>query len=87
MTTPRAPITPGRIFVHAVLILISGIMVIPFIWMVLTAFKTMSEATAVPVQVLPSSLRWENFARLFSSFNFGHMYMNSAIATVLRVSA
>ena len=76
-----------RILVHVLLIAISAIMVVPFVWMVLTAFKTMSEATAIPVQILPSRLRWENFSDLFKSFNFGTMYLNTALATLVRVAA
>ena len=76
-----------RVIVHILLIVISAIMVVPFGWMVLTAFKTMSEATTAPVQILPSRLRWENFADLFGSFNFGTMYLNTALSTLIRVVA
>ena len=80
-------ILSDRAIVHILLTLISALMVVPFIWMGLTAFKTMSEATAVPVQILPSRLRWENFANLFESFNFGMMYLNTVVSTVIRVVA
>ena len=33
--------------IHIVLILVSITMLVPFLWMVLTAFKTMTEATSV----------------------------------------
>lgn len=87
MTTAKTSITPGRILVHAILIFASVLMVIPFIWMVLTAFKSLAEATAIPVQIFPSRLRWENFTALFESFNFGTLYANSIVATILRVTA
>ncbi len=87
MTTAKPPVNYSHLLVHIVLIPVCIIMVIPFIWMVLTAFKTLAEATAIPVQIFPSSLRWENFVRLFESFNFGTMYTNSIVATVLRVTA
>lgn len=87
MSNSPIRLSPERALVHLLLILISGLMVVPFIWMVLTAFKSMSEATAIPVQILPSRLRWENFADLFRSFNFGSMYLNTALATLIRVVA
>ena len=87
MTTGHARFKPSHVVVHAVLICASVIMVFPFIWMVLTAFKSLAEATAIPVQILPSRLRWENFGELFSSFNFGTMYANTIVATILRVTA
>jgi multiple sugar transport system permease protein len=87
MTTARPTFKPGHLAVHAVLICASVIMVFPFIWMVLTAFKSLAEATAIPVQILPSRLRWENFAELFEDFDFGTMYVNTIVATILRVTA
>lgn len=87
MTAGHARFKPSHVAVHAVLICASVIMVFPFIWMVLTAFKSLAEATAIPVQILPSRLRWENFGELFSSFNFGTMYANTIVATILRVTA
>ena len=81
------PLISDRAIVHLLLILISALMVVPFVWMVLTAFKSMSEATAIPVQILPARPRWENFSALFQSFNFGTMYLNTALATVIRVVA
>lgn len=87
MKTERAPFKPSHLAVHAILITASILMVIPFIWMVLTAFKSLAEATAIPVQIFPARLRWENFAELFESFNFGTMYANTIIATLLRVTA
>lgn len=77
----------GHLAVHAVLICASVVMVLPFIWMVLTAFKSLAEATAIPLQILPARLRWENFTELFESFDFGSMYSNTIVATILRVTA
>ena len=36
-----------RVIVHVVLIFFSIIMLVPFIWMLLTAFKSVSEATQI----------------------------------------
>lgn len=87
MNTEKLPFRSSHIAVHAVLIAASVLMVVPFFWMVLTAFKSLAEATAIPVQIFPSRLRWENFAELFDSFNFGTMYANTIVATLLRVTA
>lgn len=87
MNTTRLSVSSGRIAVHLVLIAISALMIVPFVWMVLTAFKSMTEAIAIPVRIFPSEWRWDNFATLFNSFNFGNMYLNTIVATVLRVTA
>ena len=35
----------NRVLIHVILILVSITMLVPFLWMILTAFKTMTEAT------------------------------------------
>ena len=34
----------NRVLIHVILILVSITMLVPFLWMILTAFKTMTEA-------------------------------------------
>ena len=36
-----------RLLIHLILIIFSIIMIVPFVWMTLTAFKTVTEATSV----------------------------------------
>ena len=44
------------VLIHVILILVSITMLVPFLWMILTAFKTMTEATSVnPFVILPST--------------------------------
>ena len=44
-----------RVVVHVVLIFFSIIMLVPFIWMLLTAFKSVSEATQIdPFVIFPT---------------------------------
>ena len=52
----------NRVLIHVILILVSITMLVPFLWMILTAFKTMTEATSVnPFVILPSTWRWDSF--------------------------
>ena len=39
---------------YVVLILGSILMIFPFVWMLLTSFKTQAESMAIPPQILPS---------------------------------
>ncbi|WIK66210.1 carbohydrate ABC transporter permease [Globicatella sanguinis] len=72
-----------KIIVHLILILGSVMMLFPFIWMVLTALKTNVEATAVPPQIFPSNPQWENFKFIFTNMNFGRLFFNTAISTII----
>lgn len=49
----------------------------PFLWMVTTAFKTLSEATTPSLWLWPSEWRWENFAETFRAAPFGRYFLNS----------
>lgn len=53
-----------KILIHGVLICGALIMILPFIWMVLTSLKTMGEATQVPPKILPSKPIYENYSEV-----------------------
>ena len=73
--------------IHTVLIIGSIAMLVPFVWMVLTAFKTKSQAISVdPFYIFPSGgWHWENFSEVWNSYNFFTLYVNTLIVMVLRV--
>ena len=73
--------------IHLVLIIGAIAMLIPFVWMVLTAFKTKSQAISVdPFYIFPSGgWHWENFSEVWNSYNFLTLYINTLIVMVLRV--
>lgn len=73
--------------IHFVLIIGAIAMLIPFVWMVLTAFKTKSQAISVdPFYIFPSGgWHWENFSEVWNSYNFLTLYINTLIVMVLRV--
>jgi len=54
----------SSVLLHGVLVAISSVMILPFVWMVLTSFKTLDESFATGW--LPSALRWENYAALLN---------------------
>ena len=73
--------------IHLFLILGAIAMLIPFVWMVLTAFKTKSQAISVdPFYIFPAGAwHWENFSEVWNSYNFLTLYMNTLIVMILRV--
>ncbi len=73
------------LLVHLVLILGAIIMVIPFVWMILTAFKTQGEAIHVPVIIFPSKLRLDAFRDVFDRLPFGSAYINTIISAVVTI--
>ncbi|MCM0649246.1 carbohydrate ABC transporter permease [Clostridium swellfunianum] len=56
---------------------------VPFIWMILTSFKTESEAMMYPPKILPSIWKFGNFAEAWKSQPFGTYLLNSVLITVM----
>ncbi len=73
------------IITYVALILGALIMVFPFIWMILTSFKTVAESNAVPPVIFPSAFRWENFKETVTSLPFLKLYLNTALMILFRV--
>lgn len=81
---PGKPKNRGIWIVHVVLILGAVIMVFPFLWQLLTSFKTLSDSVQVPPSLLPREWVFTNFAQVFESMPFAQMFANSVLLTVGR---
>lgn len=51
----------------------------PFVWMVLTSFKSYTETTQLPPSVFPSVWNFENYAIAWRSAPFGRYLFNSTV--------
>ncbi|HHW67638.1 carbohydrate ABC transporter permease [Defluviitalea raffinosedens] len=72
--------------VHLVLIIGAIIMIVPFIWMALTSFKTISEATQMnPFVIFPSKWRLDAFKSVIRKMNFLRLYWNTLVLIAGRV--
>lgn len=60
---------------HIVLATLSVLMMLPFLWMVLTSFKTLPEVDAE--NWIPSVLQWRNYLEVFEVIPFARFYWNS----------
>ena len=61
--------------IHIVLILVSITMLVPFLWMILTAFKSVTEATSVdPFVIFPKVWRTDAFKAVVNNMNFLLLY-------------
>ncbi len=71
---------------HAVLIAGAAIMLIPFIWMLSTSFKTLDQVFTFPPKWIPSPFVWENYPKAFTSVPFARWFFNSLkIASMITV--
>lgn len=71
--------------IHIVPIIGSLLMVVPFLWMVLTSGKTISESTQIPPQIFPGVFQVENYRAVWDSLPFVSFYINTGLMIALRV--
>lgn len=73
------------ILTYIALIIGAVIMVFPFVWMLLTAFKTNAEVMQIPPTILPSNWNLSSFTKALDLLPFGRLYLNTALMIFLRV--
>ncbi len=74
------------IIIHVLLIAGAVIMLFPFLWMVLTSLKTVTESTSMnPYVYFPKVLQWENYKTVWMNNNFIRLYFNTFAMMLLRV--
>ena len=76
MTSKRKKILL-KIVAHIVLILGSLTMLIPFIWLLSSSFKTLGEVFQFPPTLLGERLVWENYTQISSRFDYFAYFLNS----------
>jgi len=59
------------------------VILLPFIWVVLTAFKPQPELLTFPPSILPRTWTLENFVEFFRATNFQRAMFNSAVLALL----
>ncbi len=75
-----------NVLIHAILIAVSITMLVPFAWMALTAFKTVTESTSVdPFVIFPKVWRTDSFVEVINNMNFPQLYLNTILLIAGRV--
>lgn len=74
---------PTNVAGSIVVLLGSFIMIFPFVWMILSAFKTPGDVYAYPPKWLPSTWNFDNFKKVFEMIPFWTYYGNSIFTAVV----
>jgi multiple sugar transport system permease protein len=82
MTNSKARSIGAYFIVYLILSAGAVVMILPFIWMASTAFKTFQETLMIPIKWFPSKLQFDNFKEVLNRLNFGRYYINTIIVTV-----
>lgn len=75
----------GKGLTYFFLIAGSLIMIFPFVWMILTSLKTLSESMQIPPTILPAKPVFENFTYAVTSLPFVNLYINTIVLIFFRV--
>lgn len=64
-------------FINLSLIIISLFFLVPFIWMILSSFKSGTEIIKIPPSFFPENFTLKNYSNIFEKLNFGKYLFNS----------
>lgn len=73
----------SHVFIYVLLVLGGLMMLLPFFWMVSTAFKTGFEAMQTPPTWFPKHLLWRNWVQTWHAAPFAQYLLNSVIISVV----
>lgn len=75
-----------KILKYLILCLGSTVMLVPFAWMILTAFKTTTEATQMnPFVIFPKKWNLDSFINVSRKINFFRLYINTLLMIAGRI--
>jgi len=72
----------SRILLHGFLYSLAAVILLPFVWMVLTSFKELGEILQYPPRWLPSEFHFENYSNALTAAPFDRFYFNSLFVAV-----
>ncbi|MDX5567064.1 carbohydrate ABC transporter permease [Streptomyces sp. ID05-04B] len=85
----RAGRVAGQALLYAVLAVLSAAILVPFAWMLVSSVKQDSEVFTVPIQWIPRSFHWQNFADIWTEIPLltylGNSLFLSVTITLLQV--
>ena len=74
----------ARILITIVIILVTLVMIVPFVWMISASFKTEADVMKIPIEWIPKYFYPDNYKRVLSigttsstNYHFGLAYFNS----------
>lgn len=67
----------SMLWTYAILIVVSLIVLFPFIWLVTSSLKSEFQYYAIPIQWIPNPVQFSNFVEVFTQYRFTHYVVNS----------
>ncbi|SCG37771.1 carbohydrate ABC transporter permease [Micromonospora coxensis] len=81
---PRHHRDSPMVWTHSMLIIGAVVMLFPFLWQILTSFKSIDESLLTPPVFLPTRWNLDNYRKVTDALPFGAMFLNSVASVVVR---
>lgn len=79
----------GRVVLYVLLVLVSVVLLTPFVWMVSAGLKRDDDVFTIPIQWIPHDVQWRNFADIWTQIPMATYLRNtvflSTVITFLQV--
>jgi len=75
-----------RVTLNIILVVFGVITVMPFIWMILSSFKTNAEITSIIPTWWPENFIFTNYTHIQSRFNFYRFFFNSLVISTIQTA-
>jgi multiple sugar transport system permease protein len=79
----RFKIGLGKTITYTLLIAMSAVMILPFLWMLSASLKLDREVFRFPIEWIPASPQWQNYVRIWTRIPFLTFFANTAKLTVI----
>lgn len=81
----KGGLSPLMVVTQIVLIAWAVMVIFPFLWMIMTSFKTNIDILFSPWK-LPAALEWDNFNRAWNQAHIGRYFLNSFIVIIMSLT-
>lgn len=85
IVAPRSKWKLSKVGFFALLVLLAAMMLLPFFWVLTTALKGENDIYKVPPDFFPTEFHFENFVKGWQAIDFGTLFINTMIITLLTV--
>jgi multiple sugar transport system permease protein len=79
------PYLLSRLLLHAALLTVGIVFLLPFVWSLATSLKPLSDLFSVTPNLIPSKPTWQNYQDVLDRVPFLRFYANTIIVTMARV--
>lgn len=79
----RVKLTWQNILVYAVVLIITLVMLTPFVWMLSASLKLNRDVFSFPIQWIPAEPRWENYVEIWTKIPLALFIGNTAKITII----